>query len=96
MNSKLKVSVNKNPTKEGIKVQFELPEIPNSDDKAGITQKLQGRLNSGLQQYGLTINQDTDVPEDNIIGFLIPIADIKMLIKKSLSKNTEDTEPPIV
>lgn len=88
---KLKISVNKNPTKEGIKVQFVMPETIEGDSKASVTQKLQSKLNTGLSQYGLTINQDTDVPYANVIGFLIPIADIKLFIKKAI---TESTAPP--
>ena len=85
MNSKLKVSVNKNPTKEGIKVQFVMPQTLEGDAKAQATQKLQSKLNQGLEQYNLTVSQDTDVPYANVIGFLIPIADIKLLIKNAIS-----------
>ena len=59
-----------------------------------MTQKLQARLNSGLQQYNLTVSQDTDVPYANVIGFLIPIADIKLLIKKAITGGTEAGAPP--
>jgi hypothetical protein len=81
---KLRVDVNKNPTKAGIKVQFVLPQTIEGDKKAELTQKLQTKLNQGLGQYNLTISQDTDTPYANVIGFLIPIADIKLLIKKAL------------
>jgi hypothetical protein len=86
---KLKIDVNHNPTKKGIKVQFVLPQTLEGDAKAEMTQKLQARLNSGLQQYNLTVSQDTDVPYANVIGFLIPIADIKLLIKKAITGGTE-------
>jgi hypothetical protein len=89
MNSKLKVSVNKNPTKEGIKVQFVLPETLEGDAKAQATQKLQSKLNQGLEQYNLTVSQDTDVPYSNVIGFLIPIANIKLLIKNAIGGGQE-------
>jgi len=81
---KLKVSVNKNPTKEGVKVQFVIPGTLEGDAKATMTQKLQSKLNEGLAQYNLTVSQDTDVPYSNVIGFLIPIADIKLLIKNAI------------
>jgi hypothetical protein len=86
---KLKIDVNHNPTKKGIKVQFVLPQTLEGDAKAEMTQKLQARLNSGLQQYNLTVSQDTDVPYANVIGFLIPIADIKLLIKKAITGGAE-------
>jgi len=93
MNSKLKVSVNKNPTKEGIKVQFVLPETLEGDAKAQATQKLQSKLNQGLEQYNLTVSQDTDVPYSNVIGFLIPIADIKLLIKNAIGGGSAEPAP---
>jgi hypothetical protein len=82
---KLKVDVNHNPTKKGIKVQFILPSAIEGDAKATVTQKLQEKLNQGLFQYKLTVSQDTDVPYANVIGFLIPIADIKIFIKNAIS-----------
>lgn len=91
---KLKIDVNHNPTKKGIKVQFVLPQTLEGDAKAEMTQKLQARLNSGLQQYNLTVSQDTDVPYANVIGFLIPIADIKLLIKKAITGGAEAGAPP--
>ena len=88
---KLKISVNKNPTKEGIKVQFVLPQTLEGDAKAQATQKLQSKLNQGLEQYNLTVSQDTDVPYSNVIGFLIPIADIKLLIKNAIGGDRKST-----
>ena len=85
MQPKLKVDVNHNPTKKGIKVQFVLPDTLEGDAKTQMTQKLQQRLNSGLSQYNLTVSQDTDVPYSNVIGFLVPIADIKLMIKNALT-----------
>jgi hypothetical protein len=90
---KLKIDVNHNPTKKGIKVQFVLPQTLEGDAKAEMTQKLQARLNSGLQQYNLTVSQDTDVPYANVIGFLIPIADIKLLIKKAITGGGAEAPP---
>jgi len=92
-NPKLKVSVNKNPTKEGIKVQFVMPDQIEGDAKAEMTQKLQTKLNQGLSQYNLTVSQDTDVPYSNVIGFLIPIADIKLLIKNAIGGGSSEPAP---
>ena len=82
---KLKVDVNHNPTKKGVKVQFVFPQAIEGDAKATATQKLQTKLNQGLSQYNLTVSQDTDVPYSNVIGFLIPIADFKLFIKNAIS-----------
>jgi hypothetical protein len=90
---KLRVDVNHNPTKKGIKVQFVLPEAIEGDAKATATQKLQAKLNQGLSQYNLTVSQDTDVPYSNVIGFLIPITDIKLFIKNAISGDTGGAAP---
>ena len=82
---KLKVDVNHNPTKKGVKVQFVFPQAIEGDAKATATQKLQTKLNQGLSQYGMTSNIDTDVPYGNVIGFFVPIQDIRVLIKNALS-----------
>jgi hypothetical protein len=87
---KLRVDVNHNPTKKGIKVQFVLPNTLEGDEKASVTQKLQSKLNAGLSKYNLTVSQDTDVPYSNVIGFMIPIADIKLLIKNAISSGGEE------
>lgn len=96
-NPKLKISVNKNPTKEGVKVQFMFPQNIEGDQKAELTQKLQSKLNQGLAQYNLTVNQDTDVPYSNLVGFLIPIADFKLMIKNAIGgaeAPAEETSTP--
>ena len=91
---KLKVDVNHNPTKKGIKVQFVFPQAIEGDIKAAATQKLQSKLNQGLSQYNLTVSQDTDVPYSNVVGFLIPIADLKLFIKNAISGKGGTETPP--
>lgn len=96
-NPKLKIDVNHNPTKKGVKVQFVFPTNVEGDQKAELTQKLQSKLNQGLAQYNLTVNQDTDVPYSNVVGFLIPIADFKLMIKNAIGgaeAPAEETSTP--
>jgi hypothetical protein len=88
-NPKLIVDINKNETKKGIKVQFVFPEQLQGDQKAEMTQKIQQKLTQGLMPYKLTVSQDTDVPYKNIIGFLIPIMDIKLLVKNAITNTNE-------
>jgi hypothetical protein len=89
---KLKVDINKNETKKGIKVQFILPDNIMGDEKINLTQKLQSKLNSGLAKFNLTSNIDTDVPYENVIGFLIRIQDIRLMIKNALQGTAEETK----
>jgi hypothetical protein len=95
MKSLLKIDVNKNPTKKGIKIQFELPQKISPDEKAQMTQKLQTGLNNSLHQFGLNVSIDTDIQLNNVIGFLILLSDIEVMIKKALKgNNTTETNPP--
>ena len=82
----LRTGVNKNPTKLGIKIQFE-PKAGGleSDTKARLEVALQEKLNSSLKEYDIQISKDTDVPRADVIGFFIPLAQLKNLIVKSLT-----------
>jgi hypothetical protein len=82
----LRTGVNKNPTKLGIKIQFEpmggmlTPEV-----KAKLEVALQEKLNLSLAEYDIQVSKDTDVPRDEVIGFFIPLSQIKNLIVKSIT-----------
>jgi hypothetical protein len=85
---KLKLDVNPNPTKKGIKVQFILPKGYSVSQKEELTQKLKTKLNNGLEPHMLSVDVDLDVPYENVIGFLIRLSNIKMLIKSALEGGT--------
>ena len=85
---KLKLDVNPNPTKKGIKVQFILPKGYSTNQKEDLTQKLKTKLNAGLAPHMLSVDVDLDVPYENVIGFLIRLSNIKMLIKSALEGGT--------
>ena len=88
----LRTGVNKNPTKLGIKIQFE-PKggMLSSDVKAKLEVALQEKLITALAQYDIQISKDTDVPRAEVIGFFIPLSQLKNLIVKSLTgKKVED------
>ena len=84
----LRTGVNKNPTKLGIKIQFEPKEgMLSSDVKSKLEVALQEKLNTALAQYDIQISKDTDVPRAEVIGFFIPLSQLKNLIVKSLTGN---------
>ena len=91
----LRTGVNKNPTKLGIKIQFEpkgeflAPDIKNKLEIA-----LQEKLNAALVQYNIQVSKDTDVPREHVIGFFIPISQLKNLIVKALGGSAINTELP--
>ena len=92
----LRVGVNKNPTKLGIKIQFE----PSSgiemdrDSKNALEIALQENLNKSLVEYGIQVSKDTDIPRPNVIGFFIPLSQVKNLIVEALGGKTEDPVVP--
>jgi hypothetical protein len=94
---RLKLDVNPNPTKKGVKVQFILPKGYSTGQKEELTQKLKTKLNAGLAPHMMSVDVDLDVPYENVIGFLIRLSNIKMLIKSILEGNTETIEelPPM-
>ena len=75
------IDVNRNQTKKGIKVQFVLPNTVSSAQREEVSQKLKLKLNEGLQNIGLSVDVDLDVPYENVIGFLIRLESIKLMIK---------------
>jgi hypothetical protein len=95
---RLKLDVNPNPTKKGVKVQFILPKGYSANQKEELTQKLKTKLNAGLAPHMMSVDVDLDVPYENVIGFLIRLSNIKMLIKSILESNTDtpaEDLPPI-
>ena len=87
----LRTGVNKNPTKLGIKIQFE-PKggMLDTDVKAKLEVALQEKLNQALAEYDMQVSKDTDVPRPEVIGFFIPLAQVKNLIVKSLTGQKVD------
>ena len=81
----LRTGVNKNPTKLGIKIQFEPKgSFLAPDIKGKLEVALQEKLNAALLQYNIQVSKDTDVPREHVIGFFIPISQMKNLIVKAL------------
>ena len=87
----LRTGVNKNPTKLGIKIQFE-PKggMLDTDVKNKLEVALQEKLNQALMEYDMQVSKDTDVPRSEVIGFFIPLAQVKNLIVKSLTGQKVD------
>jgi hypothetical protein len=91
---KLKIDVNKNPTKKGIKIQFFPLTSPNkldtnlsksSQDDFAIG--FQMFLNEKLKPLKLEVDRDPDVPDENIIGFTLRLEFIDRIIRDILKGN---------
>ena len=87
----LRTGVNKNPTKLGITIQFE-PKTGSlePDTKSKLEVALQEKLNQSLSEYDIQVSKDTDVPRPDVIGFFIPLAQVKNLIVKALTGQKVD------
>jgi hypothetical protein len=86
----MRTGVNKNPTKLGLKIQFTPKEGGlDRDTKARLAQVLQSKLNDSLRQFNLQASIDTDVPDPNIVGFMVPLLQIKNMIVKAIGGSSE-------
>ena len=86
-NLKVDVSNKQSETKLGIRIQLEPKEgflEPDLKDKLEIA--VSKKLNNALEQFDMQVSKDTDVPDPTVIGFFIPLSQIKNMIVKSLKK----------
>ena len=83
----LKIDVNEDPNKKGVKVQF----IPTSfgqltsTEQNDIAIELQKRLEQGLSSYDLNVERDRNLKDKTVIGFFIYIEYFDKLIRKALA-----------
>ena len=87
----IKVDVNRNPTKKGIKIQL-IPKgntiLNDPDEKIDVNEKVQSAMNARLRKYDLQVNIDPDIKQatdnPNVLGYYIPLNQFKNLILKAL------------
>ena len=96
-NIKVDVSNKQSETKLGIRIQLEPKDgflEPEIKDKLEIA--ITKKLNNSLEQFDMQVSKDTDVPDPTVIGFFIPLSQIKNMIVKSLGgdKAEEPTAEP--
>ena len=83
----LKVDVNEDPNKKGIKIQF----IPTTFGQISPTEQndiaieLEERLEAGLDQYDMRVERDRNLKDKTIIGFFVYIEYFDKLVRKALS-----------
>lgn len=91
----LKVDVNDDPQKKGIKVQF-LPTqfgaiTPTEQNDIAI--ELEKRMEQGLDEYGMKVERDRNLKDKTIIGFFIYIEYIDKIVRQALSGQNPDKAP---
>lgn len=97
----LKVDVNEDPQKKGIKVQF-LPTqfgaiTPTEQNDIAI--ELEERLEKGLAEFGMRVERDRNLKDKTIVGFFIYIEYIDKIVRQALSgqnpsANSDQEEAP--
>ena len=90
----LKVDVNEDPNKKGIKVQF----LPTSfgnltrTEQDDIAIALGDKLTDGLKQYGMDVERDRNLKDKTIIGFFIYIEYLDKIVRKALAGEEDGEE----
>ena len=97
-NLKVDVSNKQSETKLGIRIQLTPKEgMLEPDVRDSLEATIMKKLNTSLGQYDIQVSKDTDVPDPTVIGFFIPLSQIKNMIVKSLGGNKKPqsaTSPP--
>jgi len=91
-NIKVDVSNKQSETKLGIRIQLEPKDgflEPDLKDKLEIA--VSKKLNNALEQFDMQVSKDTDVPDPTVIGYFIPLSQIKNMIVKSLGGDKSPT-----
>ena len=93
----LKVDVNEDPQKKGLKIQF----IPTTFGQLSKTEQndiaieLEKRLESGLERYDMRVERDRNLKDKTIIGFFVYIEYFDKLVRKALSGQNPSNTPNI-
>ena len=98
-NIKVSVSNPQSETKLGIRIQLKPKSeqflFTDSDKKAALSVAIMKKLNTSLGEFDIQVSKDTDAEtqDPTVLGFFIPLSQIKNMIVKSLGgKNTPDED----
>ena len=87
----LKVDVNEDPNKKGIKIQF-LPTTFGAmtrTEQDDVAISLGEKLERGLEQYGMRVERDRNLKDKSIIGFFVYIEYISKIVRQALASQEE-------
>ena len=96
-NIKVSVSNPQSETKLGLRLQLQPKEgFLDQNRKGEIAAAIMKKMNNSLEQFDIQISKDTDVPDPEVMGFFIPLSQLKNMIVKSLgAKTTPEPENSI-
>lgn len=91
----LKVDVNEDPQKKGIKVQFLPTEFGaiTPTEQNDIAIELEQRLEKGLAEFGMRVERDRNLKDKTIVGFFIYIEYIDKIVRQALSGQNPGATP---
>jgi len=84
----LKIDVNEDPNKKGVKVQF-LPTTftgMSKQQQDDVAMELQQKLNQGLTPLGLSVERDRELKDKTVLGFFIYIEYLNKIITNALNQ----------
>jgi hypothetical protein len=88
----LKIDVNEDPNKKGVKVQF-LPTTftgMSKQQQDDIAMDLGAKLNQGLSALGLAVERDRELKDKTIVGFFIYIEYLDKIIINALNQAAKE------
>jgi len=99
-NTKFKIGVDvgnpQSETKLGLRIKLKPTEGFLDPDKRGeLEAAIMKKMNNSLEQFNIQVSKDTDVPDPEVMGFFIPIEQIKNMIVTSLGGSSEDKNDEI-
>lgn len=83
------LGVNKNPTKEGIKIHLRSLSSLDDSEKNNLKVAVQGGFNTAFKELGLQINTDSDAGQSvgfDTLSFYITLDNLQVMLKKALQK----------
>ena len=91
----LKVDVNEDPQKKGVKIQFLPTEFGSitKTEQNDIAIELEQRLEQGLNQYDFKVERDRNLKDKTIIGFFIYIEYFDRMVRAALKQTNPNSSP---
>jgi len=95
-NIKVDVSNKQSETKLGIRIQLTPKEgILEPDVKDKLEATVMKKLNTSLGEFDIQVSKDTDVPDPAVIGFFIPLSQIKNMIVTAVKGSGATQAAPV-
>ena len=97
-NTKFKISVDvgnpQSETKLGLRIKLRpLEGFLEPDKKGELEAAIMTKMNNSLEQFNIQVSKDTDVPDPEVMGFFIPLPQLKNMIISALGGTSPEEKP---